>query len=88
MATGQELLQGKAVQMAGQDDSNGGDLVGFEAARRRLGGISKRTLFRLTSTGQLPYIKLRRVLRFQRADLDAFVAANRVVRRIETAKTR
>lgn len=72
--------------MIEQDDS--GYLVDFEEARRRLGGISERTLFKLMSDGQLPYIKLRRVLRFRPADLDAFVAANRVVRRAETANTR
>lgn len=59
-----------------------GAAVGIEwmstaAAAERL-GITNRTLYRFIDEGALPAYKFGRVIRLQRADVDAFIEASRV----------
>ncbi|MEO1064826.1 MAG: excisionase family DNA-binding protein [Actinomycetota bacterium] len=41
-------------------------------------GLQVRTLYRLIDEGQLPGYRFGRVIRLQRADVDAFIAASRI----------
>ncbi|MEX0868594.1 MAG: helix-turn-helix domain-containing protein, partial [Nitriliruptoraceae bacterium] len=48
-----------------------------KAAARRL-GITTRTLYRLIDDGKLPAYKFGRVIRLQRAEVDAFIESARI----------
>lgn len=48
-----------------------------KAAAHRL-GITTRTLYRLIDDGQLPAYKFGRVIRLQRAEVDAFIESARI----------
>ena len=59
-----------------------GPAVGIEwmstaAAAERL-GITNRTLYRFIDEGQIAAYKFGRVIRLQKADVDAFISASRV----------
>ncbi len=69
--------------------------MGAPAAAKRL-GIRLVTLYRIIDTGDLPAYKIRRVIRLQRADVDAYLERCRVqpgpsatcIRRASTATRR
>jgi len=52
-------------------------LLSEGAARERLGGISRPTLYRLRQRGDLACIRVGRRVLFSAADLDAYIARNR-----------
>lgn len=51
--------------------------MGTQEAARHL-GITPRTLYRFINDGRIAAYKIGRVIRLQRADLDAFIEANRI----------
>ncbi len=53
------------------------DWMGAPAAARRL-GIQLKTLYAVIDRGDLPAYKIRRVIRLQRVDVDAYVERCRV----------
>lgn len=58
-------------------ESDGITWLGTPEAARYL-GISQRTLYRLIDSGELPAYKLGRVVRLQKADVEAFIEGARI----------
>ncbi len=59
----------------------GGDQISWlstDAAAAQL-GITKRTLYRIIDTGQLPAYRFGRVIRLQQRELHEFIEASRIV---------
>ena len=65
--------------MVDGDAASAGDIVWLSTAdaARRL-GITPRTLYRFIDEGQLPAYRFGRVIRLQRAEVDAFIRASRI----------
>jgi excisionase family DNA binding protein len=59
------------------NSSNGVDLLSREQAARRL-NFSTRKLHYLVKEGQIPHVRLGRLMRFIPADLEAYIQAHRI----------
>ena len=49
------------------------DLLTYPEARAALGGVSHATVYRLAKTGEIDEIQIRRVKRFSRKSIEAFL---------------